>query len=80
MWHASVALRGPAGPVPTLDVGRKDRRLAQEIARRLVEGVGEGEIIEHTKGVAFHARRRLTDTELAKLDPAWLAIPAVDMG
>jgi len=42
--------------------------------------VGTGRIFEDCKAVAMHARRRLSDAEIAGLDPAWLAIEPVDMG
>lgn len=81
MWHASIALYGPDGrPVPTADVDRKRRRVGVALALRLIDGVGGGPTREEAKEVAFHARRSLTDAEMARLDPVWLAIEPVDMG
>lgn len=81
MWHASVALRTELGDtVPTDQASAKDGRLAEALARRFVDHVGCGVVIGHTKFISWHARRRLSDTELRLLDPAWLAIEPVDMG
>ncbi len=81
MWHASIALYGPDGrPVATADVDRKRRRLGSSLALRLIEGVGCGPTREETQQVAFHARRSLSDGEIAAIDPVWLAIEPVDMG
>jgi hypothetical protein len=46
----------------------------------LLKGVGVGQ--DHwTRGDgAIHLRRRLSDAEIERLDPAWLALPAIDGG
>jgi hypothetical protein len=80
VWHASVAKFTPIGPVPTSALTRADRRIGAALALRLIEEVGFGPTREETKEVAIHARRSLSDDEIAALDPGWLAIPAVDMG
>lgn len=81
MWHASIALYGPDGrPVPTAAATRQQRRLGAALALRLLDGVGQQPTREEAKEVAFHARRSLTDAEMARLDPAWLAIEPVDIG
>jgi|HubBroStandDraft_2_1064218.scaffolds.fasta_scaffold23352_3 hypothetical protein len=50
------------------------RRLAA-----VLDGVGEGPTIVQTAfGLALHARRSLSASEIAMLSPAWLAIPARD--
>jgi hypothetical protein len=46
--------------------------------RELLSGVGTGEDHWQAGDAAYHLRRRLTDAELAWLDPAWLALPAID--
>lgn len=81
MWHASVCKRGKDGrSTPSSGVSPKDTRSAVALGMYLLDGVGTGATLRHTKHIAFHTRRRLSDQELAGLDPAWLAIPAVDMG
>lgn len=80
MWHASVALRWGGGPCPTHQIDRKTTRIGRRLACQLIEGVGDGDFIVHTKQLAFHARRRLSPSELRALSPEWLAIEPVDMG
>lgn len=80
MWHASVAVMGASGPIGPDELPRGVRRIGAALARSLIEGVGAGPVIEHRKEIAQHARRSLSDAEIAGLDPAWVAIPAVDMG
>lgn len=48
------------------------------LARHLLEGVGTGEVFQKQDTLAFHIRRSLSPEEIAGLDPAWLAIPAID--
>lgn len=79
MWHASVAVVAPGGVLDTGELRPKEARRAKEIALELLAGVGTGEIRRDRAPVCFHARRRLSDRELAQLDPAWCAIPPVDM-
>lgn len=80
MWHASVCLYVGDRPVRTSDVPRAQRRIGASLALRLLEGVGWGPTREETKELAFHARRSLSDAEMARIDSAWLAIEPVDMG
>jgi hypothetical protein len=46
--------------------------------RELLSGMGTGLDYWEAGGAAYHLRRRLTDAELARIDPAWLALPAID--
>lgn len=80
MWHASVSLLDDGIPVPISMASRKQRRIAGALAMRLIEGVGAGRTLEQTKTVACHARRALSESEIARIDQEWLAIPAVDSG
>jgi hypothetical protein len=59
---------------------RKTLAKARGRAEVLLEGVGTGP--DHwTRGAdAIHLRRRLSDAEIERLDPAWLALPAIDAG
>ena len=55
----------------------------RDARRRLIEvmdGVGQGKTIFATtkREIALHARRSLSDAEIASLDPVWCAIPAQD--
>jgi hypothetical protein len=80
VWHASIALRDDAGPVRTSTVDRRRRRLAFALAARLLDGVGVGDAVEQVKEHVFHVRRKVSPRELAAIDQAWLAVPAVDGG
>jgi hypothetical protein len=53
-------------------------REARRRLRLALEGVGDGAAIELLASVCLHARRALTESEIAMLSPAWLAIPARD--
>lgn len=80
MWHASVAVVDPSGVlVPTYELTPKQRRRAQEFSIELLSGVGELPDRRDRFPVAYHLRRRLSDRELAQLDPGWCAIPAEDL-
>ena len=81
MWHASVAAVRSSGPVPWALLPPRARVRLREVAAALLRGVGTGPEIWQPKpsGVA-HLRRSLSDAEIAGLDPAWVAIPPVDMG
>jgi hypothetical protein len=73
-----VIQNGRAVPVGAL--GRHERRALRRLGEELLAGAGVGAWIHHEKIVAVHVRRQLSPRELDGLDPAWLAIPAVDMG
>lgn len=79
MWHASIAVIGnkQKRPVPARLV--QNKKLPYALGRQLLEGVGMEPTYEKQGEWAFHIRRSLTAEEIAGLDPAWLAIPAVDM-
>lgn len=77
MWHASIAEMGNTAARPTRWVINKKRPVW--LAHHLLEGVGTGELYEKQDELAFHTRRSLSPEEIAGLDPAWLAIPPVDM-
>ncbi|HSR79139.1 MAG TPA: hypothetical protein VLN57_21375 [Xanthobacteraceae bacterium] len=84
MWHASIALRGHGGMLsPFLHPFERWRFKEREILKReviaLLSGVGVGVIRRDRGEDVLHARRRLSAAELAMLDPAWCALPAVDI-
>jgi hypothetical protein len=56
-----------------------NKKLAYAIGRKLLGGVGVEPIYEKQGEIAFHIRCSLSPEEISGLDPAWLAIPAVDM-
>lgn len=72
--------RKRGGPVPLRDWGPKREAKARGRGLTLLAGVGTGPSLWSEGGVVIHLRRRLADEELARLEPAWLAIPAVDAG
>lgn len=81
MWHVSIALRGFDGrPVETARVVSQVRTDIKRLADRLLAGVGQGPDKFHRGRIAFHLRRSLTNDELARIDQAWLALPAIDGG
>ena len=55
-----------------------NKQLLFALGRKLLEGVGVGETFEKVGDQAVHVRRSLSDEEIAGLDPAWLARPAID--
>lgn len=55
-------------------------QLAEKVARNLLSGVGSGEWIWERPREVWHLRRSLSDSEIAQLPKAWLAIEPVDMG
>lgn len=80
MWHASVAVMDEGQPVPPLATTDAEARAAATQCAAMLAGVGMEPSRFEPKDIAFHLRRSLSDAEIARLDPAWLAIPAVDMG
>lgn len=84
MWHASIALRGHGGMLsPWLYPFERWRFKEREILKReviaLLSGVGEGDIRRDRGESVLHARRKLAPAELARLDPVWCALPAIDI-
>lgn len=78
MWHASIVRRGKhREPIPARRVLSK--KSAYALGQSLLAGVGMEPTYTKIGELAFHVRRSLTEQEIAGLDPAWLAIPPVDM-
>jgi hypothetical protein len=77
VWHASIAAHGAAGMVPWSRCGLKTRTILRETVIGLLSGVGTGNTRRDRSEVVLHARRRLSDRELAMLTAQWCAIPAV---
>ena len=80
MWHASAMARDREGPVPWDRCGLGTRQAMRAAVLGLLAGVGVGDAVRGRSAIILHARRRLSDVELAALTPAWCAIPAVDAG
>ena len=81
MWHASVAIIGfiPPRVLPIHYQPARVLKPAKLVALDLIADVGEGETLRQRGPIALHARRKLSPAELATLDPAWCALPAIDI-
>ena len=81
MWHASTALIGRDGmPIDLTRVSIEQMRAMKRIALGMLDGVGGAPLVWTETRATLHLRRPLTDAEIAGLDPAWVALPAIDMG
>lgn len=78
VWHASIALQGEFGPVAWSRCGLKARDIIRRTVIGLLAGVGTGETKRCRSEYVLHARRRLSEPELAAQTPEWCAIQAVD--
>lgn len=79
MWEVSTSLSRGGQPYPVGALVPGMGRLLVEAAMNLVDGVGN-ERHWHTDSVSVHIRATLTEAEMAKLPPEWLACPAIDNG
>lgn len=84
VWHAS-AVYIDARPREPLRVEihewtPEQRRLIKRRLDSLLAGVGEGPEMWHEGDRTLHVRRSTTAGERALIDPAWLAVPATDVG
>lgn len=78
MWHVSLSWPQAGGPLVTDRWTRQQRNEAERQAHRLLAGVG-GSVAEiGLYPFSYQLRRGLTDDEIAGLDPAWCALPAID--
>ena len=78
VWHASVAVQGLAGPVPIAFWDERTREAAQRTALELIAEVGAGDVRRDRSDRVLHARKRLSDAELAAQSCEWHAIKAID--
>jgi hypothetical protein len=87
VWHASVALQGPRGPVAQVLWGPPEHTRARHLLKSLLDGVGTGptkvgtvdpSLVRGLGVVALHAKRVLSEDEKATLTPEWCALPAID--
>jgi hypothetical protein len=79
VWHASIAVQGEYGPIAWARVGLKSRTIVRVTVIDLLAGVGQGETKRTRSDYVLHARRRLSDAELAAQTAEWCAIKAVDL-
>jgi hypothetical protein len=83
VWHVSISTWSNGGMLkPVRDLSLREVLRACSLGDALLIGVGDGR-----RAVAFtrdppadciHIQKPLTEKEIAILDPAWLALPAVD--
>jgi hypothetical protein len=79
VWHASIAVQGFLGPVHYVLWDERTRDVAKRTVLELIADVGTGEIRRDRSDLVLHARRRLSDAEIARQTPEWCAIKAVDL-
>ena len=77
MWHASISVHDGGGQVPWSRCGLASRAIVRDVVIGLLSGAGTGATRRERSAVVLHARRRLSELELAALEPAWCALPAV---
>lgn len=78
VWHASIALQGDDGPIAWSRCGLKTRAIMKRTVISLLDGVGTGNTKRCRSEYVLHARRRLSDAEIACQTEEWCAIKAVD--
>ena len=78
VWHASVAVQGFRGPVLYGLLDPRTQHVMQETALGLIADVGTGEVRRDRSDRVLHARKRLSDLELAGQSCEWHAIQAID--
>jgi hypothetical protein len=67
-------------PIPRQFVTKPDGKRATSLLRALLERVGTGQPVEELLDLVWYLRRPLAAAEIATLDPAWMQIPAIDLG
>ena len=78
VWHASIAVQTGRGPLPYWQWDERTRDIVKRTVLELIADVGTGEARRDRSDVVLHARKRLSDAEIAAQTPAWCAIRAVD--
>ncbi len=78
VWHASIAVQGDLGPIEFARWGLKTRDIVKRTVIGLLYGVGTGNTKRCRSEYVLHARRRLSDAEIACQTPEWCAIHAID--
>jgi hypothetical protein len=78
VWHASVAVQGFQEPIAFAFWDARTRELAMRTALELIADVGAGDVRRDRSASVLHARKRLSDRELAGQTCEWHAIQAID--
>lgn len=71
-------MQGFHGPVQYVFWDQRTRDIVQRTVLELIANVGSGDVRRDRSEYVLHARKRLSDEELAKQTPEWCAIKAVD--
>lgn len=71
-------MQGQTGLIAWARCGLKVRDVVRQTVIGLLVGVGTGETKRCRSEYVLHARRRLSDPEIAAQTPAWCSIRAVD--
>ncbi len=71
-------MQGERGPIEFSRWGLKTRDIVKRTVIGLLDGVGVGNAKRCRSEYVLHARRRLSDAEIAAQTPEWCAIKAVD--
>jgi hypothetical protein len=69
VWHASIAVQSDFGLVPYARWGLKTRTIVKRTVIGLLDGVGTGDAKRCRSEYVLHARRRLSEPELAAQTP-----------
>jgi len=83
VWHVSVSLLC-GGLVSNQRMKRREDWTASEVkegrklCRKLLREVGGGEEFWKVGEMCEHYRKLMTAEEIQRLDPKWLALPAID--
>jgi len=78
VWHASIAVQGFHGPVEFVYWDERTRDLVKRTVLSMIADVGTGDVRRDRSPYVLHARKRLSDAELAAQTPEWCAIKAID--
>ena len=71
-------MQGFSGPIAFVFWSPHVRELAMRTALELIADVGSGEVRRVRSDLVLHARKRLSDAELAAQTCEWHAITAID--
>jgi len=80
VWHASISIIHNSRPLPVERWAPKQWDKARRRLLGLLAGVGSLDDYWSTLPATYHLRRRLKDSEMAMIDPTWMALPAIDRG
>lgn len=82
MWHVSTSMQGELQPLRIVLWTPEMRAAVRRWTLAMLDGVGDDENLwaEAESGRVLHLRRRLRPDEVALLDAAWCALPAVHDG